>query len=153
MDLSKAFDTLYHELLIAKLNAYGFSHKSLGLLHSYLTNRWQRIKINISFSTWAEILQDVPQGSMLGPLRFNIYLKYLLFLDLESDLCNFADDNTLHVCCLILNSVVDKLETSAKSVTNWLEFNYMKLNESECKLLISGTMAYSKYGRICHIRG
>ena len=137
-DLLKAFDTLNHELLIAKLNAYGFSHNSPSLLYSYLSNRWQRTKINNYFSTWAEILQGVPQGSILGPLLFNIYLNDLLFLDIESDLCNFADGNTLHVCGLSLHSVVDKLETSAKSVINWLGYNYMKLNESKCKLLISG---------------
>ena len=138
MDLSKAFDTLNHELLVAKLHAYGFTHSALSLIYSYLSNRWQRTKINNSFSTWTEILQGVPQGSILGPLPFNIYLNDLLFLDIESDLCNFADDNTLHVCDLSLNTVVDKLETSAKSVINWFEYNYMKLNESKCKLLISG---------------
>ena len=138
MDLSKAFDTLNHELLVAKLHAYGFTHSALSLIYSYLSNRWQRTKINNSFSTWTEILQGVPQGSILGPLLFNIYLNDLLFLDIESDLCNFADDNTLHVCDLSLNTVVDKLETSAKSVINWFEYNYMKLNESKCKLLISG---------------
>ena len=66
----------------------------------------------------------------------NIYLNDLLFLDIESDLCNFADDKTLQVCRLSLNSVVDKLETSAKSVINWVQYNYMKLNESKCKLLM-----------------
>ena len=68
----------------------------------------------------------------------NIYINDLLFLDIKSDLCNFADDNTLHVSDLSLNTVVDKLESSAKSVINWFEYNYMKLNQSKCKILISG---------------
>ena len=138
MDLSKAFDTINHDLLIAKLNAYGFSHSSQSLLYSYLSNRWQRTKINYTFSLWTEILQGVPQGSILGPLRFNIYLNDLFFLDIESELCNYADDNTLYQCELSLNVLVEKLEKAAKSVIQWFGYNYMKLNESKCKLLISG---------------
>ena len=69
MDLSKVFDTLNHELLIAKLSACGFNTESLKLIRSYLTNRYQRTKINKSFSTWNELLQGVPQGSVLGESR------------------------------------------------------------------------------------
>ena len=98
MDLSKAFDTLNHDLLIAKLSAYGFDKTSLKLIKSYLTNRWQRTKINNSYSSWTEIIHGVPQGSILGPLLFNIYLNGLLFLNLETSLCNYADDNTLYAC-------------------------------------------------------
>ena len=70
MDLSKAFDTLNHELLIAKLHAYGFEPDALSRIYAYLSNRWQRTKINTSFSTWTELLTGVPQGSVLGPLLF-----------------------------------------------------------------------------------
>ena len=66
-DLSKAFDCLDHELLIAKLNAYGFSLPALKLVHDYLSNRKQRTKVNRTCSSWLEIVFGVPQGSMLGP--------------------------------------------------------------------------------------
>ena len=80
MDLSKAFDNLNHDLLIAKFHAYGFDIKTLKLLHSYLTKRWQRTKVNSSFSTWSELLQGVPQGSVLGPIFFQYLLKIISFI-------------------------------------------------------------------------
>ena len=72
-DLLKAFDCLDHELLIAKLNAYGFSLTALKLVHHYLSNRKQRIKINQPHSTLLEITFGATQGSILGPLLFNIF--------------------------------------------------------------------------------
>ena len=138
MDLSKAFDSLNHELLVAKLHAYGFSYSSLKLILSYLSNRWQRTKINNTYSSWVEILLGVPQGSIIGPLFFNIYLNDLFFIEIKSDLCNFADDNTIYACDTSLDALVAKLESSAEAVIKWFDYNCMKLNESKCKLLISG---------------
>ena len=64
MDLSKAFDTINHDLLITKLHAYGFSKESLKII-SYLSNRWQRTEVNLSFSSWSELILGVPRGSVL----------------------------------------------------------------------------------------
>ena len=73
-DLSKAFDCLSHDLLTVKLHAHGFDIPTLRLLHNYLTNRKQRVKIDSTFSSWEEILFGIPQCSILRPLLFNIFL-------------------------------------------------------------------------------
>ena len=137
-DLSKAFDCLNHELLIAKLNAYGFSRSALLFIHSYLTNRKQRVKVNGSFSSWTETVLGVPQGSVLGPLLFNIYLNDLFMFLEETEICNYADDTTIYACGPNIENVIMHLENDALKITEWFPNNCMKLNEDKCHVMIFG---------------
>ena len=93
-DLSKAFGCLPHNLIIAKLNAYGFSLSASKLIHDYLSHRKQRTKINSSYSSWEEILFGVPQVSVLGPLLFNIFVSNLFSVLSDVEVASYADDNT-----------------------------------------------------------
>ena len=105
----EAFDCLPHDLLLAKLNTYGFSLPALRLVQSYLSNRKQRTKINSEFSPWGEILFGVPQGSILGPLLFNIFLCDLFFIMNDVEFASYADGNTPFLVRDDLNDVILKL--------------------------------------------
>ena len=127
-DLSKAFVCISYDLLIAKLNAYGLSLSALKLVHSYLQNRKQRAKIGSSYSLWEEIVSGVPQGSISGPLLFNIFLCDL-FLSIENNyFTNYADDITPYVIGNNPDKVVSELRDITEKIFTWFSQNEMKAN-------------------------
>ena len=94
--------------------------------------------MNGSFSTWTKTSLVVPQGSVLGPLLFNIYLNDLfLFLE-ETEVCNYADDTTIYTCGPNVENVLAKLENDALVISEWFPNNRMKLNDYKCHLMIFG---------------
>ena len=138
-DLSKAFDCLEHDLLIAKLYAYGFDLNAVKLIQSYLSNRYQRVNINSTYSSCFEIIFGVPQGSIMGPLLFNIDLSdlFMFLLESESDVTNYADDNSPFACDKDSTSVIKKLENVAKILLNWFTHNRFKANPDKFHLILS----------------
>ena len=135
-DLSKAFDCLSHELLIAKLDSYGFDYSSLKLIYNYLSDRFQRVRVNSDFSAWSKIFTGVPQGSILGPDLYN-YNSNDLFLFLLSNICNFADDNSPFITGDTIPSVLNQLTNESKLLLSWINDNQLKANPDKFHLVLS----------------
>ena len=138
-DLSKAFDCIPHDLIIAKPAAYGFDTNALRLIHNYLYKRKQRVKINSVYSIWKDISYGVPQGSILGPLLFNIHLCDLFYFLENTDIASYADDNTLYSAQKNRETVINTIEASSQVLFDWFSDNFMKANSGKSHLLMSGT--------------
>ena len=135
MDLSKAFDCMPHGLLIAKLNAYGLSRQACNFLLSYLKNRQQRVKVQGVTSEWVSINRGVPQGSVLGPLLFNIFLNDLFYVKINGMICNYADDNHLANQANSMTELKGLLEYDSKLAISWFHENYMQTNVDKFQFL------------------
>ena len=142
-DLPKAFDCLSHDLLLAKLNACGFSLPATKLMQCYLSNRKQRTKTNSEFSSWEEILFGVLQGSILGPLLFNMRLCDLFFITIDVDFASYANDNPPFFVGNDLDEVIFKLQSASKNPFQWFADNQMKANPEKCHLICSSDLQTS----------
>ena len=116
IDLSKAFDCMAHELLNAKLAAYRFEKDAISLIADYLSNRKHRTKVSGEFSKWHDIDTGVPQGSILGPLLFNIYICDLFYSLENFNIANYADDTTPFVVGASWEEVKCQLELVAERI-------------------------------------
>jgi len=97
-DISKAFDRVWHRGLFHKLSSLGISGHLLNWFKSYLSDRKQRVVVSNSSSPWSEISADVPQGSILGPLLFLIYINDIV-TDIQASIRLFTDDTSLYISC------------------------------------------------------
>ena len=136
-DLSKAFDCLSHRLILCKLHAYGVSTGACDLIRSYLCDRMQRVKLGHHCSVWGSLNKGVPQGSVLGPLLFNIYTNDMVYvLEKECMLSNYADDNSLRYSSKSLSEVTDRLERCSNIAMSWFSDNGMSANPSKFQVML-----------------
>ena len=136
MDLSKAFDCIPHDLIIAKLAGYGFERETLRLIYSYLKGRKQCVKINNTYSDYNEIISGVPQGSILGPVFFNLSINDLFFFIEKASMHNFADDNTLSAWGERVSKLIDTLESESNIAIDWFTKNKMIINPDKFQAII-----------------
>ena len=115
-DLSKAFDCIPRDLLIAKLSAYNFSDEALSYTYSYLTNRRQCVRINNTHSQLETMILGVPQGPILGLILFNISINDIFFFVALAYLYEFADDNTLSAFATTVSRLIKILESESEVV-------------------------------------
>ena len=142
------FDFVVHELLIAKLEAYGLDLPSLKLICSYLFHRKQRVKIDKNYSEWVEIIFGVPQGSILGPLFFNIFLCDMFFLIKDVNIAGYADDNSPYTNGNSIDHVLEIINKASIDLFKWFEINFLKANPDKSHLLLSTSKTLS-----CNISG
>ena len=143
IDLSKAFDSICHNLLLAKLKAYGVQDSALKLIQSYLLGRLQRVKCNGIVSDWLPFRCGVPQGSLLGLLLFNIFVNDVNYSAGFSSLRLYADDTTQYVsheCPALLESILNQ---DIKKLTIWFSANYLQVNATKTQSMTLGSSQYT----------
>ena len=134
VDFAKAFDVIDHDLLLRKLTLYGLSNDTLHLISSFLSNREQLVCINTIKSDFLPVKYGIPQGSVLGPLLFSLYINDLpLFIKALCEL--FADDTTIHSSHSNLNNLLLSLQESINNLLQWTELNHMLLNSYKTKYM------------------
>ena len=132
------FECLPHSLLIAKIHAYGFNKTSTEYFKDYLSHHKLKIRTNKTFSNWTNILHGVPQGSILGPLIFNVFLFDLFLLKPNIDLVSYADDSTPFAMGGSSElEVINEIKSVVESLTLWFRNNCMKVNPDKFHLLLS----------------
>ena len=136
VDLSKAFDTVNHKILLDKLNHYGFGGKANQLLASYLTNRKQYVEINNHKSSYRPLTCGVPQGSVLGPLLFLIYINDLPNCCPSGDTRIFADDTNVLFSAKNTDEIIRKGQVIMEQMNNWFVANKLTLNAKKSSFII-----------------
>ena len=138
MNLTKAFDCLPHDLILEKLEYYGLDEKAVVLLRSYLSSRYQRVKFGNTSSSWMGVSAGVPQGSILGPMLFNIFMNDLTYAIQECKLVNYADDTRFFLSHRDPQAVEVGVNKDSNNTTKWFLENGMPANPENYQALRLG---------------
>ena len=136
MDLSKAFDYISHDLIIAKLVAYNIDDTALKLILSDLKNRKQCVRINNTYRNFENIITVVPQGSIVGPLLFDFSINDLFFFIESSSIYHFAHDNTLAARANTISDLINKLESDSNVAIEWFKMNKIIVNPDKFEAIV-----------------
>lgn len=135
VDLRKAFDTIDHAILLSKLYAYGIRNRAHDWFTSYLTHRSQRVMVNGSFSNYQYITHGVPQGSVLGPVLFLLYINDVVNIINPETVYLYADDTVLYVSGTERTAVQTKLQNILDRFLSWCISNKLTLNAKKNKMM------------------
>ena len=138
-DLSKAFDCLPHELILEKLEFYGLNDQAILLLRSYLSSRYQRVKLGDTYSTWMDVAAGVPQGSILGPQLFNIFMNVVYAIK-DCRLIGYADDTKIYASHKDPQVVENRLNRELANSGRWFQENGMIQNPDKHQALVLGNI-------------
>ena len=139
IDFSKAFHTVNHNILLAKLEMNGIKGKTRDLIRSYLNSRKQRTMTNNKLSDTLAVNCGVPQGSILGPFLFLVYINDMSKLDLECNIKLFADDTVIYTTGKNMRHIMaTTLQTDINKLTNWCDLNQIAINCQKTKFMVFG---------------
>ena len=136
IDPSKAFNCVPHDLLLAKLAAYGIDDNLILYIHSYLLNRKRCVCINNILSEFNKVISGVPQGSIVGPFLFNCFFNDFYYFIKNANVHNFADDNTLTTFAQNVKTLISVLESESNIAIDWFETNKMIVNPGKFQSII-----------------
>ena len=120
------------------------------IFESYFSNRYHCCNIDNTFGDWRKIIAGLPQGSILGPILFNIFLNDIFFFLKDANLGNYADDSTLYAYNKNLETVISNLRQEFSILSNWFYDNYMVLNPGKCHFMLFGVKENEQFDLICN---